>query len=81
MLNPPQIAEKVGEPMSNVSVVMATYNGGRFLRAQLDSLFNQTVLPFELIVADDGSTDENSLLIGGGGRGCADADDNYQECP
>lgn len=63
MLNPPQIAEKVGEPMSNVSVVMATYNGGRFLRAQLDSLFNQTVLPFELIVADDGSTDETLSLL------------------
>lgn len=41
----------------NISVVMATYNGARFLQAQLDSLARQTCLPLELVVTDDGSTD------------------------
>ena len=40
-----------------VSVVLATYNGERFLKQQLESYASQTVLPYELIVADDGSTD------------------------
>lgn len=41
----------------SVSVVMATYNGERFLQEQLDSLTQQTLLPCELVVCDDGSTD------------------------
>ena len=38
-------------------MAMATYNGERFLQEQLDSLARQTLLPFELIVCDDGSMD------------------------
>jgi glycosyltransferase involved in cell wall biosynthesis len=41
-----------------VSVVMATYNGGRFLAEQLDTLERQTCTPLELIISDDGSTDD-----------------------
>jgi glycosyltransferase involved in cell wall biosynthesis len=40
-----------------VSVVMATYNGERFLEEQLDSVINQTYPAIEIIVIDDGSTD------------------------
>ena len=40
-----------------ISVATATYNGERFLQKQLDSLPRQTLLPFELVVCDDGSTD------------------------
>jgi glycosyltransferase involved in cell wall biosynthesis len=36
---------------------MATYNGERFLQEQLDSIARQTLLPHELVVCDDGSTD------------------------
>src|SRR5690349_23467576 len=42
-----------------ISVVLATYNGAAFLREQLDSLAAQAVLPFELVVGDDGSTDRS----------------------
>lgn len=49
--------------MTTVSVVMATYNGARFLPEQLDSLVRQTVLPFELVVGDDGSTDGTVDLL------------------
>lgn len=40
-----------------VSVVMATYNGERYLREQLDSILKQGHANFELIAVDDGSTD------------------------
>ncbi len=40
-----------------VSLVMTTYNGERFLREQLDSIYNQTLPPDEVIVCDDCSTD------------------------
>ncbi|KXS32079.1 MAG: Glycosyl transferase, group 2 family protein [Candidatus Gallionella acididurans] len=45
-----------------VSIVMATYNGEKFLRKQLDSILGQTYQNFELIVVDDASTD-NTLSI------------------
>ncbi len=40
-----------------VSVALCTYNGERFLELQLQSLLEQTVLPDELIVCDDASSD------------------------
>lgn len=46
-----------------VSVAMATYNGERHIRAQLDSLAAQTRLPDELLVCDDGSTDSIVTIV------------------
>lgn len=43
--------------MNKVSIAIATYNGATFLREQLDSLYNQTVLPDEIFVSDDCSND------------------------
>jgi glycosyltransferase involved in cell wall biosynthesis len=40
-----------------VSIAMATFNGADYIDEQLTSLFNQTLLPHELIICDDGSTD------------------------
>lgn len=40
-----------------ISVAMATYNGAKHIREQLDSIARQTLLPFELVITDDGSTD------------------------
>jgi len=40
-----------------ISVALATYNGERFLREQLESIARQEVLPAELVACDDGSTD------------------------
>jgi glycosyltransferase involved in cell wall biosynthesis len=40
-----------------ISIAMATYNGERFLREQLDSLAAQSRLPDELVICDDGSSD------------------------
>jgi len=51
----------VGGP--KISIAMATYNGARFLREQLDSFAAQTRLPHELVVGDDGSTDDTVAIL------------------
>ena len=49
--------------MKKISIAMATYNGARFLRQQLDSFARQTLLPSELVVCDDGSTDSTMTIV------------------
>ena len=46
-----------------VSIAIATYNGARFLREQLDSLCSQSRLPDEIIVCDDNSTDNTVKIL------------------
>jgi glycosyltransferase involved in cell wall biosynthesis len=46
-----------------VSIVMATRNYGRFLRTAIDSVVAQTFGDWELIVVDDGSTDETPEIL------------------
>src|SRR5262249_10368091 len=48
---------------SSISVAMCTFNGERFLQAQLESIATQSVLPDELIVCDDGSSDNSREII------------------
>jgi glycosyltransferase involved in cell wall biosynthesis len=44
--------------MPRVTVIIPTYNRGALLRRALDSVFAQTYSDFEVLVADDGSTDD-----------------------
>lgn len=46
-----------------LSIAMATYNGARFLQAQLDSFTAQTRRPDELVVCDDGSSDATMDIL------------------
>lgn len=53
---------KINKNLS-ISVAMCTYNGELFLQEQLESIALQTILPDELVVCDDGSTDNTLLII------------------
>ena len=46
-----------------ISIVMTTYNGANFLSEQLQSFIDQTRLPDELVICDDGSTDATMDII------------------
>ena len=46
-----------------ISVAMCTYNGERYLREQLDSIADQTMLPSELVICDDGSVDSTPEIV------------------
>lgn len=45
-----------------VSIVVTTYNGGKYLAEQLDSIVRQTHQHLEIIISDDASTD-NTMTI------------------
>ncbi|MDT2827536.1 glycosyltransferase [Enterococcus viikkiensis] len=45
------------------SVVIATYNGEKYVYEQLKSIFNQTLLPDEVIISDDLSTDSTTEIV------------------
>ena len=47
----------------SLAVVLATFNGARFIGEQLESLSNQTRPPDELIVSDDGSSDATVDIV------------------
>lgn len=46
-----------------ISIAMTTYNGEKYLREQLDSIFNQTYKNIEVIVTDDCSTDTTVRIL------------------
>lgn len=47
----------------SVTVLIPTYNGARFLREAIDSALGQTWEDLEVLVVDDGSTDETPSLL------------------
>lgn len=47
----------------NISIAMPVYHGEKYLQATLDSIQNQTRLPNELVISDDGSADLTSEII------------------
>ena len=46
-----------------VTVILSSYNYGRFLGQAIDSVFSQTHTHFELIVVDDGSADHSREVL------------------
>ena len=49
--------------MKLISVAIATYNGEKYLKEQLDSLYSQTVIPDEIIICDDCSNDRTIDIL------------------
>lgn len=46
------------------SVVLANYNGADFLKEAIEGAVNQSRLPEEIVLVDDGSTDNSAEIIG-----------------
>ena len=46
-----------------IGIAMTTYNGEKYLKEQIDSILNQTVSDFELIVCDDVSSDSTMDIL------------------
>jgi len=53
-----------------ITVILPTYNMGAYLKRAIDSILNQTRLPEEILIIDDCSTDNTSLIL-----------DSYSDCP
>ena len=49
---------------NTVHILLATYNGARFLQEQLNSIAEQSHSNWTLTVSDDGSSDETCTMIG-----------------
>jgi len=49
--------------ITDVSVICANFNNGRYLDACIDSVANGTSWPKEMIVVDDGSTDDSAEVL------------------
>ncbi len=49
--------------MSNISVILTSYNHSKYIRESIDSVLNQTFTDFELIILDDSSSDNSWELI------------------
>lgn len=49
--------------MPEVSVIIPCYNQGQFVNEAVQSVLNQTLQDFEIIIVNDGSTDENTINI------------------
>lgn len=47
------------DPFYSVSAIVTLYNGTKFIRKTLETILSQTVKPFEILVIDDGSTDDS----------------------
>ncbi len=47
----------------SISIALCTYNGQQFLPAQFKSIIGQTIVPSEIVVCDDASTDSTVSLV------------------
>lgn len=46
-----------------IDILMATYNGGKYVEEQIESILNQTYTNFRLVICDDNSTDNTYEIL------------------
>jgi len=63
MYRPEIIVSIVTQKNPDISVIIPSYNRAHTLQRALDSVLNQTLKPNEIIVIDDGSTDDTQSVL------------------
>ena len=53
----------MGEAMEEVLILLATYNGEKFIREMIDSILRQDYSSWKLVLSDDGSTDSSAKIL------------------
>ena len=61
MARPKKTKDKASAP--KVSVLLTSYNHANYISAAIESVLNQTFTDFELLIVDDGSTDDSREII------------------
>jgi glycosyltransferase involved in cell wall biosynthesis len=56
-------SDKIIMKQHKVTVLLPVYNASRYLKASIDSILNQTYSDFELMIINDGSTDNSEEVI------------------
>ena len=46
-----------------ITVLLAVYNGEKYLREQIESILNQSVSDIRIVIRDDGSVDKSNGII------------------
>jgi glycosyltransferase involved in cell wall biosynthesis len=46
-----------------ISILLATYNGEKFIKASIDSILNQTFTEWELLIGFNGTTDNSEKIV------------------
>jgi len=59
----PEALPPVSLPHLSLSVALCTFNGERYVAEQFDSILSGDLLPTEIVVADDGSTDGTLAIV------------------
>lgn len=68
-MNPPRLEKLLPKTMSPaISVVVPAFNAERHIKSMIESILRQTWHDFELVICDDGSTDDTERII----RTCKD---------
>ncbi len=55
--------DKIMHSTDKIAILMATYNGEKYIRQQIDSILSQTCKDWELYIHDDGSTDNTIAAV------------------
>src|SRR5690242_13289038 len=55
--------ERLGPSRPTISVMMPVHNAGRYVAEAVESILGQTFTDFELLLIDDGSTDNSAAIL------------------
>ena len=55
--------DRSSQQLTSFAAVVPVYNGGEFIGSAIESILNQSFSPCQIIVVDDGSTDDTAKIV------------------